>query len=275
MTDTFRVELPHRGDDDVVAARLFLAGARGVQERPDALVAWFDARTTLDDDLATRAQWFREADRDWQEAWKATIGPVSAGRFWVVPTWLADSFKPPAGTEVIVLDPGRAFGSGHHSTTAMCLELLDAEDRSASLRGRTVADIGCGSGILAIGAARLGATVTAVDIDPAAVASTRENAASNAVSVRVTQGSVDTLDEAADIVVANLITDVVADLAVQLAQATRTTLLVSGITAARQNVALDALVSAGMIVDDVRDENGWLAARLHPTATARGAARDR
>jgi len=116
-------------------------------------------------------------DADWERAWMADFKPLKFGqRLWVCPSWT----EPPEPDAVnIMLDPGLAFGSGTHPTTAMCLTWLDAQ----SLAGKTVMDYGCGSGILAIAAALLGAkNVIAVDNDPQALISCRKNSAMNHIS---------------------------------------------------------------------------------------------
>lgn len=253
MPETHRFVLPDVADRETAAARLLAAGALGVWDRPDGVVAWFADRVA---DVPAGGRWELEPDRDWQAEWKATVRPVRAGRFAVVPTWLADDHVAGDDETTLVLDPGRAFGSGHHATTCLCLELLDELD----LAGRRVADVGCGSGVLAIAAARRGAEVVAVDVDPAAVAVTRENAARNAVDVDVRHGSVDAIDAPVDVVVANLLTDTVAALADALAAA-GPTLVASGITAERAEVALAPLRAAGLALEEPRERDGWIAVR--------------
>jgi ribosomal protein L11 methyltransferase len=116
----------------------------------------------------------RVADQDWHAAFRAHFSPMSFGRLWVVPSWCE---VPDAADTVLRLDPGMAFGTGTHATTALCLRWLAGP---AEVSGSKVLDYGCGSGILAIAAHLLGAAeVTAVDIDPMACAVTRENAAHN------------------------------------------------------------------------------------------------
>jgi ribosomal protein L11 methyltransferase len=120
------------------------------------------------------------AEQDWVRLTQSQFAPVEiTPTFWIVPSW----HEPPAAArQVIRLDPGLAFGTGTHPTTHMCLRWLAAHPAEAAA-GR-VLDYGCGSGILAIGAARMGATtIDAVDIDPAAVTSTRDNAARNGVAL--------------------------------------------------------------------------------------------
>jgi len=132
----------------------------------------------------------------WEERWREFHRPVRVGRLWVGPPWE----QPPTDVEAIVVDPGRAFGTGGHATTRLCLELIDEIERGSLL------DVGCGSGVLAIGAARLGfAPVTAIDQDHGAVEATLRNAAVNGVTLDCRRA--DALSEqlpSADVVVANI-----------------------------------------------------------------------
>ena len=134
----------------------------------------------------------------WQERWRDFHRPVRVGRLWICPPW--HSGAPPADATTIVIDPGRAFGTGAHPTTRLCLELLLECDQGAVL------DVGCGSGVLAIAAAKLGfAPVVALDSDPAAVEATLANADLNEVEVdaRLADGLGDPLPRA-DVTLANL-----------------------------------------------------------------------
>jgi ribosomal protein L11 methyltransferase len=121
-------------------------------------------------------------EQDWVRLTQSQFAPVEiTPAFWIVPTW----HEPPEQAQVVIrLDPGLAFGTGTHPTTRMCLRWIASQGQSAIALTR-VLDYGCGSGILAIGAAKFGATdLDAVDIDPAAVESTRLNAQANQVSLR-------------------------------------------------------------------------------------------
>jgi ribosomal protein L11 methyltransferase len=132
----------------------------------------------------------------WEERWREFHRPVWIGPLWVAPSWE----EPPSGVIPVVVDPGRAFGTGSHPTTRLCLEFLTELERGSLL------DVGCGSGVLSIAAAKLGfAPVTALDVEPAAVEATRRNAAANGVEVDVRLG--DALTEelpTVDLVVANI-----------------------------------------------------------------------
>jgi ribosomal protein L11 methyltransferase len=117
-----------------------------------------------------------DVEEDWQDRWRQFHKPVRVGSLWIGPPWET----PDPGAIAVVIDPGRAFGTGGHPTTQLCLGLLEAEERGAVL------DIGCGSGVLSIAAAKLGfAPVLALDFDPQAVEATERNAAANGVSIEV------------------------------------------------------------------------------------------
>jgi ribosomal protein L11 methyltransferase len=254
-----------REDAEVLAAALWSAGATGVWEQPGQLVAWFTDREVPG--LPPGGTFTEEPDRDWQAEWKATITPVHAGRFAVVPTWLADQHVPAPDETTLVLDPGRAFGSGHHATTAQCLELLDELDGAGGLAGRTVVDVGCGSGVLAIAAAMRGARAVGSDVDPDATEVTAQNAARNGVEIPTAVGSVEAatalLGGPAEVVLANLVTDTVAELASGLVAAVAAggTLIASGIAADRADRALEPLLAAGLHLEERRERDGWVALR--------------
>jgi ribosomal protein L11 methyltransferase len=123
------------------------------------------------------------ADQDWVRLTQAQFGPCRiAGDFWIVPTWCE---VPDHARQVIRLDPGRAFGTGTHPTTGMCLRWIAAHGSAGGLAWPRALDYGCGSGVLAIAASRFGAReVDAVDVDPEAIETTRANALANGVVLR-------------------------------------------------------------------------------------------
>ncbi|MCP9849104.1 50S ribosomal protein L11 methyltransferase [Cyanobium sp. Morenito 9A2] len=180
--------------------------------------------------------WFHQSDEDWSLSWKQHWQPDPVGeRFLILPAWLE---RPEEHRErlVIRLDPGSAFGTGSHPTTRLCLEALEglARGRGGTLAGLRVADLGCGSGILGLGALRLGAnSLAASDTDPLAVRATGENAALNGLDqagelaahregalprLQVAQGSVEELAELlqgrpADLLLCNILAPVIEALA--------------------------------------------------------------
>ena len=141
------------------------------------------------------------AEQDWVRLTQAQFDPIKVNqRLWIVPSWHA---APDANAINLVLDPGLAFGTGSHPTTFLCLQWLTETLRG----GETLLDYGCGSGILGIAAARLGAaSVLGVDIDENALIAARDNAANNGVTIDL-RHSRDKLDESFDIVVANILTN--------------------------------------------------------------------
>jgi ribosomal protein L11 methyltransferase len=177
-------------------------------------------------------------DRDWTREWLKDFKPMRFGRrLWICPT----AYAPPEPEAVnILLDPGLAFGTGTHPTTALCLERLDASD----LRDLEVIDYGCGSGVLAIAAARLGAKqVWAVDNDPQALIATRDNAVRNQVEPVIHICAPDALlAPAVDFVVANILAGPLVSLAVRLAALVRPggQLALSGILASQAQDIRDA-----------------------------------
>jgi ribosomal protein L11 methyltransferase len=209
---------------------LFEAGTdrRGLVEALGELLPWLEP-----DQLA-----FREvADEDWERAWMDQFKPMPFGRrLWIYP-W---NIEPPAGEDIVVvrLDPGLAFGSGTHPTTALCLEWLDGLD----LAGRQVTDYGCGSGILAIAALKLGAArAIGVDNDPQALTASNDNAARNGVADRLAvflPG--EEPDSPADVFVANILAGPLGELASTFAAACKrgAPFAISGILAGQQDELL-------------------------------------
>ena len=154
-------------------------------------------------------------DKDWEREWMTHFVPMQFGkRLWVCPSW-KDVPEPDAVN--LMLDPGLAFGTGTHPTTALCLEWLD---RQGNFSNKTVMDYGCGSGILAIAALLLGAEqVTAVDIDPQALSATTENARRNAIPPEKLQVFLPEKapDAKVDVVLANILAGPLVQLAPTLA----------------------------------------------------------
>lgn len=194
---------------------------------------------------------------DWEERWKAFHTPVLVGdRIYVRPPWEA-----PVGAEIdLEIDPGRAFGTGAHSTTRLCLALLVDVDP-----GGSVVDLGCGSGVLAIAAARLGfGPVTALDADPLAIDATEQNARANGVTLdRVARANLrDEQLPAADLVLANLMRPLLLRVAELMTDPPRT-LIASGLL----DEEADEVAAAFAPMREVQryTDKGWSALRLSAT----------
>ena len=188
------------------------------------------ALTELVPDLAPERIAFRVIeDQDWTRAWMDQFHPMRFGRrLWIYP-WNIEPPADDADAIVVRLDPGLAFGTGTHPTTALCLEWLDALD----LRGKTVIDYGCGSGVLAIAALKLGAArVVGVDNDPQALSASRDNAERNGVALQLELSAPDAfVAEAFDALVANILAGPLDELAPRFAQCVKSggTIALSGI----------------------------------------------
>jgi ribosomal protein L11 methyltransferase len=203
MTALWRVSVRARGDDaEPLRARLLRLAPDGLEELDfgDTVeLAVYLADTEIDDAMRDLPDAVAQPVAEgWEDSWRAFHEPVEVGGLWIGPPWDAPADR----THAIVIDPGRAFGTGGHPTTRLSVELLTASPVRGSLL-----DIGCGSGVLAIAAARLGfAPVRAVDIDPVAVETTLANASVNRVEVEayVADGARDVLPRA-DLVTANVL----------------------------------------------------------------------
>ena len=200
------------------------------------------------------------SDRDWTDVWKKYFKPFYAADHLVVkPTW--EPFSPEPGDRIIEIDPGMAFGSGTHETTGMCLSLL----RDVISGSEEIIDVGTGSGILAIGAALLGAGhVLAVDIDPDAVKVASENVRNNHVENRVSvqRGNLlERVSDVCDICVANIISDVIISFAAPLTAHIRPggLFICSGIVSLRADEVAAALRDAGYEILRRETRGEWTA----------------
>jgi ribosomal protein L11 methyltransferase len=200
---------------------------------------------------------------DWAEAWKAFFPVLRVGRRLVIrPTWRDHRARP--DDVVIALDPGMAFGTGLHPTTRLCLAALEPLADDGRLAGARVLDVGCGSGILAIAALRLGAaTALGVDTDPIAIESTLANARRNRLGRRIEarEGSVPTGGRPFDVVVANLTAGVLVPLAPSLYAELRRSgsLVASGIFVDREAEVRTAFEAAGLEATDRSVDGDWIA----------------
>jgi ribosomal protein L11 methyltransferase len=209
-------------------------------------------------------------EADWAEAWKAYFPVLRVGRRLVIrPTWRRHHREP--DDLVLALDPGMAFGTGLHPTTRLCLAEIEAVADRGRLAGARVLDVGCGSGILAIAAVRLGAaSAFGVDTDPIAIEATAANARRNRLVRRIAarDGSLPSGEAPFDVALANLIAGVLVPLAPALHDELRPDgiLVASGIFVDREADVRAAFEAARLVVDGRRAEGEWVALQAHRRA---------
>jgi ribosomal protein L11 methyltransferase len=224
------------------------AGSLGAARNLDRLA------TALGPHITQTARVRAVEERDWERVWLTDWKSMRFGRrLWVCPTAAAAPDDPDA--TVVRLDPGLAFGTGTHPTTALCLQILD----SLPLSGRRVIDYGCGSGILGIAALKLGAAhVTAVDLDPQALLATRDNAMRNGVSASIDVRGIDGDLRPAYCVVANILAGPLIELAPTLTGACEPGgyLLLSGLLKT-QAYAVKAAYAAAFAIVQVVERDDW------------------
>lgn len=196
-------------------------------------------------------------EEDWANAWKQFFKPRAVGkRLLIKPSWEDAETE---GKLVIELDPGQAFGTGEHPTTRLCLEMLE----DAAAPGMSVADIGCGSGVLAIAAARLGASkVYALEIEPAAAAAARMNFDINHVDVELVESGTVPNWPPADIAVSNIVSAVIIRMAPDISRIVGPggKWILSGVIPDNWSDVLAAAEKSNFRLDEKREEDGWLGA---------------
>ena len=178
----------------------------------------------LKKDISLNIKLSKKSNEDWIRLYQQSIEPIEVDRFYIHPSWHEDR----DGFYNIIIDPALAFGSGHHATTASCLKILSESD----IVGKKLLDVGCGSGILSIASAKLGADVDMCDTDSLAVKSAKENAKINGVKIdSAWEGSVGEAKIKYDFIIANIVADVIVAIASSLKKALKTEglLLLSGI----------------------------------------------
>ena len=196
-------------------------------------------------------------EADWENAWKRYYKPTKVGnRLVVCPSW--EEYSPKADEVVMRLDPGMAFGSGTHETTRLCLAALDEYNPS----GRDVLDVGCGSGILSVGAVLLGAkTALGVDIDENAVRVAAENAEFNGVTAEYRCADLTTgVSGHYDIIFANIVADAIRMLSPEIPRFLREggVFIASGIIDTREEETTAAIEAAGLKIVRRKEQNGWV-----------------
>ncbi|MFD3447681.1 50S ribosomal protein L11 methyltransferase [Microbacteriaceae bacterium 4G12] len=200
-------------------------------------------------------------EEDWATAWKKYYNPVKISNlFTIVPTW--EEYTPASSEEKIIeLDPGMAFGTGTHPTTVMCIRALE----KIVQQGDQVIDVGTGSGILSIAAAKLGAaSVQAYDLDYVAVESAKMNVQLNGTDDVVTVGQnnlLEGIEGPVDVIVANLLAEIILRFVDDAAKVVKPNgfFITSGIIQAKQQEVSDALTKAGFVIEEVLMIEDWVA----------------
>lgn len=251
---------------DAAMEALFAAGSMGVHEAGDELRTHFPEGTDADEvhrivhaadpDAEIHSEWTPAID--WSEAWKEGVHAHELGALTVAPPWLAEGRDP---DRTIVIDPGMAFGTGEHATTRGVIRLLGDVVRP----GDRVADLGAGSAILSIAAAKLGAAwVAAIEIDPEAIANAEENVARNGVQDRVhvllgDAGTMLPIVGPVQVILANIISSVLVNLLPVIAGALADggTIILSGILREERDRMLEVLAGLGWVVVAEDAEDAW------------------
>lgn len=194
------------------------------------------------------------ADRDWLEEWKQSWQPVEIGRFIIAPPW--SDLGDVSNHLVIRIEPGMAFGTGTHETTRLCLDAIHKH-----FTGGSFLDVGTGTGILAIAAAKLfpHARIEACDTDETAIEIARENAELNGVEIDFWAGPIDDSTASADLVVANLTADVITSIMPALAGVTCGKLILSGILETQIDMVQASLHESGIDEFEIAQDGEWIA----------------
>jgi ribosomal protein L11 methyltransferase len=251
-----RVVVP-RDEVDAASDALWVAGASAVAEAagPDGAVELTADLDACPSALSAFAHDVFDDDGSWRDGWRPFARAVEVGPFVVRPPWIDTASS---ALRSLVVDAGHAFGTGSHPSTTLALAAV--AEHVGSGRCRTVLDVGCGSGVLAIGAALLGATrVVAIDVDPAAVAATIANAAANGADgvISVASTPLAHVEGGFDLVAANLGSPLVVDLAPLIAARSTDVIVVSGLLEDRWDHVPPAYPDFEVVASPTAD--GWRA----------------
>jgi ribosomal protein L11 methyltransferase len=239
-----------------------MPGVRGPSPGEAIVVAWFagraEAEAALEEVTASvpsaRAVLEEAPDTDWSTAWRARIRSTRVGRLWVGPPWETA----PAGTVSLVIEPKMAFGTGDHPTTALCLAAVEAF--CTAHPGASVLDVGTGTGVLALMARKLGAgRVVGVDNDPMSVTLAQENAALNRIDgVELSGATLGKVDGRFDLVLANILSNTLVELAPALVAHTAARLVLAGVLVHQEDEVREAFERAGAVSDGGARNGDWV-----------------
>ncbi len=269
----FTIKIPDTFRDKLIK-RLADAGCLGVIEQDEAITVYFPEtvdisaitgdlsllNTLLEKSGQARGLFFSHAlipEQDWNESWKKGFLQIDVGeRFTILPPWE----KIRDGRINLVIDPGMAFGTGHHETTRSCLVLMDAY-AGAGVKERFL-DLGTGTGLLAIAASKLGfRSVIAVDTDPLSIEAAKQNIELNhAADIELFRGSIADVDGTFNIIAANIISGVLVRLAPDIASCLSPAgiAILSGILAEQANEVIAAYEQSGMTIRQLFPDGKWV-----------------
>jgi ribosomal protein L11 methyltransferase len=259
---------------DAVTYLMREMGALGFIERNGAIIAYFEPgqspaeicseiarfEATLKSsglDSSLSCAYTVLPDCDWNETWKKSFAPIDVGRtLRIIPSWLnAETDRIP-----IIIDPGMVFGTGHHETTRTCLSLIEKIAETGN-RKRFL-DIGTGTGILAIGASRLGfEQVVAVDVDPLAVDAATRNAPANGLNnIEIRKGAISSVSGTFDVIVANLLSEILIAIAPELAERLNPggTAILSGLLVGQEDEVIEAICTADLTFREKITDGKWV-----------------
>jgi ribosomal protein L11 methyltransferase len=259
---------------EAIANRIMEMGSTGISDNGGTMVAYFEDRGKIER-IMEELRLFREVlrssaldpdfffdcrllpGRDWNENWKKNFAPIDVGdTLTIVPSWLEGT----TGRTAIIIDPAMVFGTGYHETTRTCLSLI--ENYCPPTEKGSFLDVGTGTGVLAIGAARLGfERVEAVDTDPMAVEAAAKNAALNGLNnISVIQGEITAAGGPFDFIAANLLSEILKDIAQELAcrLKPRGIAVLSGMLPGQDAGVLEAFKEKGFALIERIDTGSWV-----------------
>lgn len=252
---------PNDYPEEGVAVKAYLPVNSFLQETVDDITAAVHNLASYQIDVGNVKVTVSEVhEEDWATAWKKYYNPVKISeKFTIVPTW--EDYEPFSTDELIIeLDPGMAFGTGTHPTTVLCLQALERFVK----QGDRVVDVGTGSGVLAIGAALLGAShVTALDLDEVAVSAARQNVALNKAEEKITVSKnnlIDGIQDAPDVVVANILAEVIMSFTGDVATILKPGgyFIASGIIGQKKDAVRQSFGDAGFSIEETVVMEDWV-----------------
>lgn len=259
---------------DALINKMSEMGAIGFVEQDGGLIGYFEPKQSpaeICDELSRFRSVLEASDldasfslspnvlpeKDWNEIWKKNFTPIDVGdNLTIIPSWLqSETNRIP-----IIIDPGMVFGTGHHETTRTCLSMIEKIARVTSKR--RFLDIGTGTGILAIGASRLGfEQVTAVDIDPLAVDAARRNAVANGLTnIEVLEGTIQAVSARFDVITANLLVEILTGIAPELSDRLEPggRAILSGLLIGQEEDVIRAMASSGLTFQEKIIDGKWV-----------------